>query len=100
MGLYVVTCLLLFLLPQYACAIPTTRKFSTQSVNSSLFCDGPTFTTPELFGAEILSISAAPKYNSTELNFSPSGVITVSYCAVNVTYTHPGYNDTIVAVRK
>ncbi|KAH6712499.1 Tannase/feruloyl esterase [Leptodontidium sp. MPI-SDFR-AT-0119] len=82
--------------PRWACII---SLFGKWSVNSSLLCDALSFTTLELFGAEILAIRAAPKYNSTELNVSPFGMITVSYCAANVTYTHPGYNDTIVVIQ-
>ncbi|KAI8964689.1 tannase and feruloyl esterase [Daldinia sp. FL1419] len=65
-------------------------------------CTPSTFSTPTLFGAEILSVDAALVNN---YNFDvPAGwrftqpainVQDLSFCNVTVTYTHPGLNDTI-----
>lgn len=50
-------------------------------------CDAVAIPKPSLFGAYILSISAAQTNNST-LSSPP-----VTFCNISITYTHPGQND-------
>ncbi|KAI1471262.1 tannase and feruloyl esterase [Daldinia caldariorum] len=65
-------------------------------------CTASTFSTPTLFGAEILSVDTnlVTNYNfpvSADWRYTqPSvNVQNATFCNVTVTYTHPGLNDTI-----
>lgn len=65
-------------------------------------CVPATFTTPAVFGAEILSINAAPVTNfsasvASALRFTgPSiEVRNATFCNITVTYTHPGQDDSV-----
>jgi hypothetical protein len=65
-------------------------------------CSVAAIPTPNVFGAEILDISATLVQNFTQsvselVNYNhPSiEVAGVDYCNVTITYTHPGHNDTI-----
>ncbi|KAH9204921.1 feruloyl esterase [Leptodontidium sp. 2 PMI_412] len=74
---------------------------NTSSISSSL-CSAATFSTPVVFGTQILYLAA-----NLVTNFSPSVsdqiwfnhastvVSGASFCNVTVTYTHPGQNDNI-----
>lgn len=55
---------------------------------------------PEVFGADVLNMSALEVLNYTETNpkpENPSRQVTtdLNFCNITVTYTHPGQNDTI-----
>ncbi|KAH7141897.1 Tannase/feruloyl esterase [Dactylonectria macrodidyma] len=63
-------------------------------------CVASSFPTPSLFGAEILSINAAPVKNYTVgipdgLDVGVTDPPNVSFCNITVTYTHPGQDDTV-----
>lgn len=65
-------------------------------------CDTAIFSTPTLFGADIVNVSAnlANNYTYHVLDrwryTQPSDpVACVDFCNVTATYTHPGHNDTI-----
>lgn len=64
-------------------------------------CTAETFTFPtdQLFGASCLSITASPVSNYSTVSLAPGtsdgGYVTIDFCNVTVTYTHPGWNDTI-----
>ncbi|PQE25821.1 feruloyl esterase protein [Rutstroemia sp. NJR-2017a BBW] len=71
-------------------------------MNTSSICSAAAFSTPDVFGTQILSLTA-----NLVTNFSlsvpdlywynhPSTVVSgANFCNVTVTYTHPGQNDTI-----
>ncbi|KAI5468019.1 Tannase/feruloyl esterase [Mariannaea sp. PMI_226] len=78
------------MLPQYPLAI------------SSVACSTSTFTKPNLYGAEILSITATTVSNFTRsvpeewaFHHPATSVQNASFCNVTVSYTHPGQNDLI-----
>jgi hypothetical protein len=60
-------------------------------------CTPDAIARPKVFGLEILELSAAEHLNETTLSLfsKPPASLTVSYCGVTVTYTHPGWNDTV-----
>lgn len=69
-------------------------------------CDAATFESLALFGGEILkttteyhsNLTFGPEYFLEQLNFYPANISNLDVCEVNVTYTHPGQNDTINAM--
>jgi hypothetical protein len=66
-------------------------------------CSTATFQDLTLFGGKILNIAATTHSNlslqvSTLPNFYAKNVTNLDACEVLVTYTHPGYNDTINTV--
>ncbi|KAH7317206.1 Tannase/feruloyl esterase [Rhexocercosporidium sp. MPI-PUGE-AT-0058] len=72
-----------------------------QSVSPSL-CSPQTFTTPTIFSAEFLGVTASLVSNYSadvlqefNVNGGPISVRNASFCNVTVTYTHPGRNDSI-----
>lgn len=62
-------------------------------------CTPNSFTFPSLFSTELIEISADKVYNYTATSLEPGlitgGSYTINFCNVTVTYTHPGWNDTI-----
>ncbi|KAJ5618104.1 hypothetical protein N7537_003218 [Penicillium hordei] len=54
---------------------------------------------PELLGASILGVQADEVHNYSAVSLGPGSnegkKYTISFCNVTVTYTHPGWNDTI-----
>ncbi|KAK3934167.1 carboxylic ester hydrolase-8 [Diplogelasinospora grovesii] len=64
-------------------------------------CSAESFNFPldQLNGTSSLGITASPVVNYTSTSLPPGtnlvGSYTVSYCNVTMTYTHPGWNDTI-----
>ncbi|PLB45129.1 tannase and feruloyl esterase [Aspergillus steynii IBT 23096] len=68
-------------------------------VGGTPLCSSSTFKFPELKGAEVVSISANAVHNFTALSLKPSSPeprsYTIDFCNTTVTYTHPGWNDTI-----
>ncbi|KAH8594840.1 Tannase/feruloyl esterase [Bisporella sp. PMI_857] len=72
----------------------SSASFSTQKI-----CSPSSFAFPEIFGTTSLGISANYLYNFTAFSLSPgsndSGVFTIDFCNVTITYTHFGWNDTI-----
>lgn len=74
---------------------------NTCSISSSL-CSASTFSTPVVFGTEILSLTANLVTNfslsvSDQIwfNHASKEVNGANFCNVTVTYTHPGQNDSI-----
>lgn len=69
-------------------------------VNVDNKCTSDSFSFPELFGAELVLIEATETLNYTASIRLPGARgalgtnVTVSFCNVTVTYTHPGWNDT------
>ncbi|KAJ4983191.1 hypothetical protein SVAN01_11334 [Stagonosporopsis vannaccii] len=57
-------------------------------------CTPSTFRFPSVPGLEVLSITAAPLYNFSFVDYFTGPYTAPPLCNVNVTYTHPGYNDT------
>ncbi|KAL2062736.1 hypothetical protein VTL71DRAFT_5808 [Oculimacula yallundae] len=77
---------------------------SANAVNSTLFCTPETFSNISLRGGHILNISTllvsnfsseVPASVVTAMNHFPEAVYGLDFCEANVTYTHPGQNDTI-----
>jgi hypothetical protein len=63
-------------------------------------CFSSTFQDISLFGGQVLHITTASHTNLSfsapaEQNHYPKNVTDLSACEVTITYTHPGYNDTI-----
>jgi hypothetical protein len=74
---------------------------NTSSISSSL-CSAATFSTPDVFGTQILSLTANLVTNFSLsvtdqfwYNHPSTEVSGANFCNVTVTYTHPGQNDTI-----
>lgn len=70
------------------------------AASQPLACDRTTIASPTLFGAEILSITAEEIHNYSTTIFQDGDILNAVYegldfCAVNVTYTHPGWKDNI-----
>lgn len=66
-------------------------------------CAASAISYPNVFGAEVLSLSADPVLNFTSevtdqlyYNNPSVSVKNLDFCNVTVTYTHPGQNDTLV----
>lgn len=59
----------------------------------SQHCTTSTFKKPTLFGGEITSIVAAEVHN---YSLEATNTTNLNYCSVNVTYTHPGYKDSVL----
>lgn len=55
-------------------------------------CSSGAIPYPQLTGAQILDISAIPVQNYSVAT-PPANSTTISFCSVNITYTHPGQND-------
>lgn len=68
-------------------------------VGGNPLCSPSSFEFPELKGAELVSISANAVLNFTTLSINPSSFearpYTIDFCNATVTYTHPGWKDTI-----
>lgn len=70
---------------------------SGRPTKRQIACTSDAIPRPEVFGLEILELSAAEHLNETTVSLfsKPQAPFTVSYCGVTVTYTHPGWNDTV-----
>jgi hypothetical protein len=55
-------------------------------------CSAKAISHPTLFGAKILALSA---YERQIYSYAPLNITGLNFCNVNITYTHPGYNDEI-----
>jgi hypothetical protein len=55
-------------------------------------CSANTIAYPKLFGAQILALSAYERHN---YSLPLLKITSLNFCNVNITYTHPGYNDSI-----
>jgi hypothetical protein len=55
-------------------------------------CSAKDIPYPTLFGAKILALSVSERQN---YSYAPLNITGLNFCNVNITYTHPGYNDTI-----
>ncbi|PVH77922.1 tannase and feruloyl esterase [Cadophora sp. DSE1049] len=73
------------------------------AVNTTRSCTASTFSDVSLRGGQILEISTSLISNfsapstAQSLNQYPEAVIGLNFCEANITYTHPGQNDTITA---
>lgn len=81
------------------CALPTLISCNLAQSEVSSRCSSKSFEFPTLFGAEPLQITAREAYNYTKFSLAPGtdefGPFTIDFCNVTVTYTHPGWNDSI-----
>jgi hypothetical protein len=70
---------------------------SGRPTRRQIACTSDAILRPEVFGLEILELSATEHLNETTVSLfsKPPAPFTVSYCGVTVTYTHPGWNDTV-----
>ncbi|KAK0926249.1 hypothetical protein LTR29_017910 [Friedmanniomyces endolithicus] len=71
------------------------------AASQPLLCNPDSIASPILFGAEILSVTAEEIRNYSTTIFQDGDILSAVYtglnfCAVNVTYAHPGWNDTIL----
>ncbi|KKY13771.1 putative feruloyl esterase b [Diplodia seriata] len=89
------------LLLSFAIALASSHipSASCAPTNVTSQCSPSTFAFPDLFGAELVHISASEVLNYSAVSVEP-GLITgrrytIDFCNVTVTYTHPGWNDTI-----
>lgn len=75
-----------------------TINFGTQSLALS-FCSSEIFTFPPLFGAEVSTIEANDTFQYETSAHAPGSDrerdLSINFCNVTVTYTHPGWNDAI-----
>ncbi len=55
-------------------------------------CSAKAIAHPTLFGAKVLALSAHERRN---YSYAPLNITGLNFCNVNITYTHPGYNDSI-----
>lgn len=62
-------------------------------------CSPSNLPKPTLLGASILDVQAEPVHNYSAVSLGPGSnegkKYTINFCNVTVTYTHPGWNDTI-----
>ncbi|KAI9040095.1 tannase and feruloyl esterase [Aspergillus affinis] len=68
------------------------------SVGGTPFCSSSSFAFPELEGAELVRINANAVHNYTARSVRSGSLVTtshISFCNTTVTYTHPGWNDTV-----
>ncbi|KAK5134440.1 hypothetical protein LTR08_006487 [Meristemomyces frigidus] len=70
------------------------------SLATSLACCSANHTYPSVFGTEIISLTAVEVRNySTAVETSgavlAANLTGLNFCSINVTYTHPGWNDLI-----
>ncbi|KAK1138414.1 hypothetical protein N8T08_002631 [Aspergillus melleus] len=68
-------------------------------VSGTTLCSPSSFAFPELKGAGLVGISANAVHNYTAHSILPGSLgaesYTISFCNTTVTYTHPGWNDTV-----
>lgn len=77
--------------------LSTSTGVAARSYNGQVACTAAAISQPYLFGAEIQSLTVEEVRNrtvSSNDNAFPSN-LTVSYCGVNISYTHTGWNDLI-----
>ncbi|KAJ5170116.1 uncharacterized protein N7500_002899 [Penicillium coprophilum] len=71
---------------------------ATQAATASR-CSPSNLSKPDLLGASILDIQAEEVRNYSAVSLAPGsndgGKYTIDFCNITVTYTHPGWNDTI-----
>ncbi|KAJ5088467.1 hypothetical protein N7456_012083 [Penicillium angulare] len=62
-------------------------------------CSPSFITKPDLIGGSILNLQANEVHNYSAVSLAPGtnngGRYTINFCNVTVTYTHPGWNDTV-----
>lgn len=91
-ALQLITCLLL-----YSAQIALGASVPSDYISA---CTTTAIPKPDLFGAEILSLTAAEVQNETisvtqtDSHFAVN-LTGLNFCNVSITYTHPGYNDEI-----
>lgn len=76
---------------------PMVAAATSQATN--LTCSPAAISKPDLYGATILDLQAQEVYNYSSSSLGPGNnivdIYTINFCNVTVTYTHPGWNDTI-----
>lgn len=74
-----------------------TQIIAAASQNSS--CTPSTFSIPDILGAELVDTAANEVHNYSTGSILPGTDVpvtsSINFCNVTVTYTHPGWNDTI-----
>ncbi|KAH8806073.1 Tannase/feruloyl esterase [Xylogone sp. PMI_703] len=88
MGIYVA----LVTLIHAVWAVPTSPLLGARS-NSISSCSASSIDLPPLLGIEVISLSAAEIHN---YSYAAANISNLDFCLVNVTYTHPGRNDTVL----
>lgn len=85
-------------LPSWVIATSLTSYGKAAIVNDSA-CDPSTFSFPEILGAKLIDVAANEVHNYSTSSILPGTDIPASapidFCNATVTYTHPGWNDTI-----
>jgi hypothetical protein len=70
-----------------------------QAAAASSRCSSTSINKPDLAGARILNVQADEVHNYSAISLAPGtnkgGRYTINFCNVTVTYTHPGWNDTV-----
>jgi hypothetical protein len=93
--------------PAKAALLALTLSLSQVHAQSPLeHCTASTFASITLFGGVIQDITALPHSNLSfgpdsythQQNFYPVNITELSICAVSITYTHPGYDDSITTI--
>ncbi|KAJ5771390.1 tannase and feruloyl esterase [Penicillium nucicola] len=68
-------------------------------IASASRCSPAVIEKPDLLGASIINVDAQEAHNYSAVSIGPGsnegGRYTISFCNVTVTYTHPGWNDTV-----
>lgn len=71
----------------------------SQTAAASSRCSPSFITKPDLIGGRILDVQASEVHNYSAVSLAPGtnngGRYTINFCNVTVTYTHPGWGDTV-----
>ncbi|KAJ5752231.1 hypothetical protein N7520_009148 [Penicillium odoratum] len=83
----------------YSQALLLGKAVLSQPTAASSRCSPSFINKPDLLGATILEVQAQEVHNYSATSIAPGtnagGRYTINFCNVTVTYTHPGWNDTI-----
>jgi pimeloyl-ACP methyl ester carboxylesterase len=85
-------------LPSWVIATALISSSNAAIVDKSA-CNPSTFTFPEILGAKLVDVAANEVHNYSTTSLLPGTDVPVTspvnFCNATVTYTHPGWNDTI-----
>lgn len=74
-------------------------SFGNAAMMDDSTCVPSTFTFPEILGAKLVDVSANEVYNYSTSSILPGTDVPakapIDFCNATITYTHPGWNDTI-----